>query len=339
MEMRTKTDFAPPRAEAAFAGVVRGKLPASFESVSALVDLQQQYPDLADLDEGARKRFIATKVRERTREHQKTLQRLEESRATLGRLRREDSALKEVIDWCEALTLERAEAPRFHAMRKAFANGDVFSCPLQVDGVAAAYEVEIFRNAEAFVIEHDWAKAFDASDMKGAPFKLPYDVCAFEFRFSGRAVIALAVQAETEIAFSIAIETAIGWALIEKPYLISGATAIKDERFCDISKKLATQIRAICIALEAEVARSETVREKHTGEPRSGYAPPRAYHVVSLTRRALRTLPASGSSTGRRVRLHFRRGHWRHFEAHKTWIKWMLVGDPELGFIDKHYKL
>lgn len=37
--------------------------------------------------------------------------------------------------------------------------------------------------------------------------------------------------------------------------------------------------------------------------------------------------------------LHFRRGHWRHYGEYKTWIKWMLVGDPELGFVDKMYKL
>jgi hypothetical protein len=33
------------------------------------------------------------------------------------------------------------------------------------------------------------------------------------------------------------------------------------------------------------------------------------------------------------------RGHWRHYERHKTWIKWTLVGDPDLGFVDKHYRL
>lgn len=37
--------------------------------------------------------------------------------------------------------------------------------------------------------------------------------------------------------------------------------------------------------------------------------------------------------------MHFRRGHWRHYQDHRTWIKWCLVGDPDLGFVDKHYKL
>jgi hypothetical protein len=52
-------------------------------------------------------------------------------------------------------------------------------------------------------------------------------------------------------------------------------------------------------------------------------------------------LPAADGERepGRKKRLHFRRGHWRHYETHKTWIKWMLVGDPDLGFIEKQYRL
>jgi hypothetical protein len=38
-------------------------------------------------------------------------------------------------------------------------------------------------------------------------------------------------------------------------------------------------------------------------------------------------------------RLHFRRGHHRHYENYKLWIKWQLVGNPDIGFIDKDYKL
>lgn len=36
---------------------------------------------------------------------------------------------------------------------------------------------------------------------------------------------------------------------------------------------------------------------------------------------------------------HIDRAIWRRFETHKTWIKWTLVGDPDLGFIEKHYRL
>jgi hypothetical protein len=38
-------------------------------------------------------------------------------------------------------------------------------------------------------------------------------------------------------------------------------------------------------------------------------------------------------------RLHFRRGHYRHYPNHKLWIRWCLVGNPDLGFIDADYRL
>lgn len=103
-------------------------------------------------------------------------------------------------------------------------------------------------------------------------------------------------------------------------------------------------IRAICVALEAEVAATEVVRTPHKlnhARERRGRQPIFSYHTVNLARRSrVERLPADADhEPAWRVRLHFRRGHWRHFENHKTWIKWMLVGDPDLGFVDKHYKL
>ena len=29
----------------------------------------------------------------------------------------------------------------------------------------------------------------------------------------------------------------------------------------------------------------------------------------------------------------------QHGDRWRTWIKWMLVGDPDLGFVDKEYRL
>lgn len=100
------------------------------------------------------------------------------------------------------------------------------------------------------------------------------------------------------------------------------------------------QIKAACIALDAQVAEATTVREAHSRSGGGSPQPLKAHHIVSLARRTAR--PASlgdGSGSGRRKRLHFRRGHWRHFEAHKTWIRWMLVGNPDLGFVEKEYRL
>lgn len=76
---------------------------------------------------------------------------------------------------------------------------------------------------------------------------------------------------------------------------------------------------------------------------RQGKMPLYDYHVVSLAarKRYAARLPEPGDQDveRRHVRLHFVRGHWRHYENHKVFIKWHMRGDPDLGFIDKEYRL
>lgn len=97
------------------------------------------------------------------------------------------------------------------------------------------------------------------------------------------------------------------------------------------------------MALDAEVATrtmqrvSEKVNRKRAEEGREPFF---SYHVINLNRRyrAANPSPGGGTVQGKR-RLHFRRGHWRHYAEFKTWVRWTLVGNPELGFIDKEYRL
>jgi hypothetical protein len=101
------------------------------------------------------------------------------------------------------------------------------------------------------------------------------------------------------------------------------------------------QVKAICVALDAEVATSTVVRAPHKLNEkriRDGKAPIVDYRVVDLSRRH-RIANPSGLHEGGKKRLHFRRGHWRHYETTKTWVRWCLVGNPDLGFIQKHYSL
>jgi hypothetical protein len=87
---------------------------------------------------------------------------------------------------------------------------------------------------------------------------------------------------------------------------------------------------------------------------KAGKTPVRSYNVVRLHRK--HTVRSECTTpTGRRVRCHYRRGHWRHYELpssgaeqvvdkdgilrSRTWINWMLVGDIDLGFVDKEYRL
>jgi hypothetical protein len=312
--------------------------------LAAVTKIAEDFPEFAKIEtRNERKEFLGVKIRELRRDvgtHDRKRKHIYKRLAELDRMK---DAYNSIISWIDAgVVLERPDGPAFRDLRRAISQDENLWYYDEKSGApseSAALEKEVFRHAEVFVVEHDWASAFASSDMQGAPFKLPYDVCAFEFRLSGRPVIALATHLETKVFFSLAFGGPDGWLLPDYSIEVSDPPPLVGRPMADIYARVGDQIRAICIALEAEVARSDVQREPYAGTGKNTFSAARSYHVVSLARRAARPLAAPGNATGRRVRLHFRRGHWRHFETHKTWIKWMLVGDPELGFIDKHYRL
>jgi len=190
----------------------------------------------------------------------------------------------------------------------------------------------LVENAKIFVVEHDWAAAFGEALNSNDEFILPFDVCFFEFRLGGKTLIAHTTQEE-------------GMPPVYMFFVDAGNdrwVAYVDEKQGQ-AFKIDAQIKAICVALDAEVAIKEVVRAPaalNKKIERTNRCKLYDYHVVKLRKRE-RVIPVERESNEPKTkkRLHFRRGHWRHFESHKTWIKWMLVGDPDLGFINKHYSL
>ena len=81
--------------------------------------------------------------------------------------------------------------------------------------------------------------------------------------------------------------------------------------------------------------RAHRVKQKRASK---GKPPLTDFHIVELNRRPRASSSVVGT-TDAKLRLHFRRGHWRHFDTHKTWINWTLVGNPDLGWIDKEYRI
>lgn len=214
------------------------------------------------------------------------------------------------------------------------------------------------REVPRLRVEHDWAGAMakGTSEDLAAEFKPPAPVAMFEFQIDGHLVVAPVIDLEKQknrppdigaVGFPLCLHhpptdewfiTSVtdwdvdGWCHHRVPNDVVG-------EFCEF---IGWQLRAICIALDAEVAVRKVVRSPYAGSPRDS-KPVQVgdeYHVVSLATRA-RAARLDGPSlpTGRHVKMHFRRGHWRHYEDYRTWIKWMLVGDPDLGFVDKHYRL
>ena len=252
------------------------------------------------------------------------------------------SAGRETLRTLRLDRLERNDCSRLHKLKDAIKTERVFNDSKQFINSGAAPILLQFE--QTFVVKHDWAGAFSGADVGGAQFILPYDLCAFEFRIDGHNFIALAIGPERadELFEPDSIRQSPDQAICL--FMEVGACWY----FPDVNQIVPTMdcftahVRAICIALDAEVATHSIVRAPHKlnqKRERAGRTPLMDYHIVDLARRHRLANPLPSTGAGTKKRLHFRRGHWRHFETSKTWVKWCLVGDPDLGFISKQYTL
>lgn len=204
---------------------------------------------------------------------------------------------------------------------------------------------------QSFVVEHDWLAAFSGTpefDGEEIP-PLPFEKCCFEFLINNVRVLAfIGVREDGEIYNFISIGHRGRWYGNHNEWRNgkfspgAGVFSMDGLDQSSVVPFVRGQIRAVCIMLDSEVAVREMrrVSEKlNRSRVKSGKTPLKDYHVVSLSRRfrADRTEPGVTTEHARK-RCHWRRGHWRHYADHKTWIKWMLVGDPALGFVEKSYR-
>jgi hypothetical protein len=200
---------------------------------------------------------------------------------------------------------------------------------------------EALHNSHLFLMTHDWAGAFagDADfDDRTSEFRLPAPNCCFDFLISGKRVLAFANDTENE--FDLAVEVETLWLVISQETSDGEGREVRQRESLAFVRR---HVKAACIALEAEIAETTVVRAPHklnVARARKGKLPLSDYHIIDLARRT-RVAPLESENKAERngPRLHFRRGHWRHFTNHKTWVKWTLVGHADLGFIDKDYRL
>lgn len=221
-------------------------------------------------------------------------------------------------------------------------------------------EPDELKDYKVFLVEHDWAAAFshDATEMAKGEIRAPFERCAFEFQVSGMRWILL-MEDSIPLGFFMKGGAEM-WARVHRweyngeGLEINPATGKPTDlslplegelvwHMRDFCLWLESQARAICISLDAEIVRHELVRAPHKlnqARERVGKLPINDHHVLSLAKRNRAEPAAEPAGVERRhPRCHFRRGHWRHYPNTKIWINWMLVGDPDLGFIDKHYKV
>jgi hypothetical protein len=349
---RDKTDTAvAPRMEASWESeFARGRAEGYAEAASAFSGLTPS--------EARRK---VRSLRKEIKQHDRSLK---DTRGELDNVAALLVAAEDLSRWSESfLTFQRPARRFFGELREAVYSGaflDMNDWKRRTS--AEEYEQELFADANVFVIEHDWWSAVNkAEDFDQGSFRLPFDICIFEFVISGKPVIALTVNygelvddpSKNEILMQIATKSLVGWTLSGTIYsntggawesrgrhLIDGQTGpILNNNGYNLIRIIGDQIKAACVALEAEIAIANVVRLPGTAAPHERVPfPPVEYRVISLRRKA--RPPELPSGEGRKgKRLHFRRGHWRHLPNFKTWVRWTMVGDPDLGFIEKEYRL
>lgn len=239
--------------------------------------------------------------------------------------------LEYLHEWLQGpAKLEKNEHTRAHKLAEAEQQRKIINVPPHIQGCIGS---DVYASTQVFVVRHDWAAALGpAIQEAGNDFSLPFWSCIFEFMMSGRCVLIWAFQPEGKKPSAVPfVETPHGWWCGDEGDVANGTPF----------HEAWTQIAAICVALDAEVATREVMRAPaalNKKRERTGRPKVKDFHVIDLARR-YRT--AGGPATGvhRSPRLHFRRGHWRHYESHQAWIKWTLVGNPDLGFVDKQYRV
>lgn len=257
-----------------------------------------------------------------------------------------------------APVFQRPTAPISHHVREAIRNGTIINERVRKKREGALdLETEVLAKAHYFLVQHDWASAFrGAGEYEGGEFRLPFEVCVFEFLISGHRMIVPAIEWGDDVLISPIMQTPRGWFSIGIPMNLStGAFNMPASRRLrplteseesndgpeyDVFVFIADQIKAVCVALEAQVAEAQAVSapaKLNRARVKAGKPEISDHHVVYLSRRGTSNRQ-SDITAGTKKRLHFRRGHWRHYEDRRTWVRWTLVGNPDLGFVDKEYR-
>lgn len=266
---------------------------------------------------------------------------------SLDRIEKRIDALAELDPWLKLPPkLEKADGSSVHRLVSAMQDSNVLWL-LARPGTDPSMRLTGLDQMQTFLVQHDWAAAFHgATDFESGDFELPFTLCCFEFRMNGRRVCATIRQHEKSKEITVLVETRSCWAIPVAPFkLVDGfwKPLGNDDTAAMLPPFLGAQIRAICISLEANVAATDAIEadaKLQAARVRRGKEPLPTYHLVKLAHREHHGAGRAGDEDYTKRRLHFRRGHWRHLtEERKVWVRWCLVGDPDLGFIDKQYVL
>jgi hypothetical protein len=223
---------------------------------------------------------------------------------------------------------------------------------------------------QSIVVENDWAKLVPPATT-GDQWRTPYKYTCWEFRISGIRVLTFVEVREDYTIFTTVYGTCDHWIVDDYLFWIDNGSNItkisliepRQENpvsFDRVYEKIAAEIRASCIMLDARMTEEEIVLpspkliERARKEKRR---PPIQYRVVRLmkqhkTQRIARSVIGTGKGTSQRG--HWRRGNYFYYDdpdsgkeqivnsggfwISRTWRSWYFAGDPN-NIIEKEYRL
>ena len=262
------------------------------------------------------------------------------------------AASDELIDWLDRVdsTLEKIDTSSWHRFTDAIRADMILTEDAQPAEHVTPFIVE-GGAPQHFLIQHEWMKLLStAGDEKGnalnlEEFRLPFERCSFEMKMKGKRVILIMHELNDQpMRIMVLIECSSGIWYVGKEYDFKQILLKKEQKHGPGLDFMMGNIAAMCICIEANVIETEVVRAPHklnASRFKAGKTPLLDHTVVSLSRRYRVSNPLETPGDGKvrsGKRMHFRRGHWRHYADHKTWIKWMLVGNPDLGFVEHEYR-
>jgi hypothetical protein len=231
--------------------------------------------------------------------------------------------------------LEATDIPSVNTLRAAQRGSHFDNTGVPLEHQTPHATAALFHpDLQVFLINHRWNEIMGSV----AEMKLPYSNMVMEFTVSGRRIAAVCwehpIEKLPKITLYIQARNGVWLTVGQRHVITAELAAFKSQCFHLVFASLA--------ALDAEAATTDFHQApKFTNEKRikKGKLPLPAYHVVVVNKNRKRHDSTNEEYQGV-VRLHWRRGHWRQYESGpRVWVKSHLVGNPDLGFIDKHYRV
>lgn len=275
--------------------------------------------------------------------------------AEAAELTRQHLERRKELNWFagEGIVLQKNDASRLHVVIEYFEklSEDKRATETPEEHAALNTVLDALDQSQVFVVKHNWGDVFkEALQDVGKNYNLPYPHCVFEFMISGKPVVLYVTQPLPDSPVGFCAFTSLtnrehlnSWAMFPESEWIDHVFPENPEQETPfmMAKR---QVIAICVALNSTAATTEVTHQPvKVNEKRiiNGKPIMKDFHVVDLSRRVhARVVGRPRSEYQGIIRAHLRRRHDRHYaNGEVVTIDWMIVGNPDLGFVDHFYKL